>query len=150
MVAGVSGALAVFLIIMSAPQERNTSFTRERIRRQAWWFMSAKVKPRRKRKQRTPNRKSPRQGAPKRQPQASASLRTSTVLCEPPVRVAAATRASRLLGRPAPPRCSAAPPAPGGGEAAGREALRVSLWPPCTRQCRCRSCRRLLKPQLTF
>uniref|UniRef100_A0A8C7C4T6 RCAN family member 3 n=1 Tax=Neovison vison TaxID=452646 RepID=A0A8C7C4T6_NEOVI len=50
-------------------QERNTSSTQERSPRQAWWFTSAKVKLKRKKKQKTPNRKLPRRGAPNLQPQ---------------------------------------------------------------------------------
>uniref|UniRef100_A0A7N5K7S6 RCAN family member 3 n=1 Tax=Ailuropoda melanoleuca TaxID=9646 RepID=A0A7N5K7S6_AILME len=50
-------------------KERNTSSMQELSRRQAWWFMSAKAKPKRKKKQKTPNRKLPRRGAPNLQPQ---------------------------------------------------------------------------------
>ncbi|KAM9687156.1 calcipressin-3 isoform 2-T3 [Trichechus inunguis] len=50
-------------------QERNTNFMQELSRHQAWWFMSAKVKLKRKKTQKTPNRKSPRQGAPTLRPQ---------------------------------------------------------------------------------
>ncbi|PNJ20701.1 RCAN3 isoform 10 [Pongo abelii] len=50
-------------------QERNTNFTRERSRHPAWWFMSVKVKLKRKKKQKTPNRKLPRRGAPTLRPQ---------------------------------------------------------------------------------
>uniref|UniRef100_A0A8C7C1L2 RCAN family member 3 n=1 Tax=Neovison vison TaxID=452646 RepID=A0A8C7C1L2_NEOVI len=50
-------------------KERNTSSTQERSPRQAWWFTSAKVKLKRKKKQKTPNRKLPRRGAPNLQPQ---------------------------------------------------------------------------------
>ncbi|XP_004394801.1 PREDICTED: calcipressin-3 isoform X4 [Odobenus rosmarus divergens] len=50
-------------------QERNMSSMLERSQRRAWWFMSAKVKLKRKKKQKTPNRKLPRRGAPSLQPQ---------------------------------------------------------------------------------
>ncbi|KAL2773179.1 calcipressin-3 isoform 4 [Daubentonia madagascariensis] len=50
-------------------QERNTNFTQELSRHLAWWFMSVKVKLKRKKKQKTPNRKLPRQGALHLQPQ---------------------------------------------------------------------------------
>ncbi|XP_057161326.1 calcipressin-3 isoform X2 [Ursus arctos] len=63
-------------------QERNTSSTQELSRRQAWWFMSAKAKPKRKKKQRTPNRKLPRRGAPNLQPQHWVSPRPSMGRCE--------------------------------------------------------------------
>uniref|UniRef100_A0A2I3H5U7 RCAN family member 3 n=1 Tax=Nomascus leucogenys TaxID=61853 RepID=A0A2I3H5U7_NOMLE len=50
-------------------KERNTNFTRERSQHPAWWFMSVKVKLKRKKKQKTPNRKLPRRGAPTLRPQ---------------------------------------------------------------------------------
>ncbi|XP_004394802.1 PREDICTED: calcipressin-3 isoform X5 [Odobenus rosmarus divergens] len=50
-------------------KERNMSSMLERSQRRAWWFMSAKVKLKRKKKQKTPNRKLPRRGAPSLQPQ---------------------------------------------------------------------------------
>uniref|UniRef100_A0A673T0W1 RCAN family member 3 n=1 Tax=Suricata suricatta TaxID=37032 RepID=A0A673T0W1_SURSU len=50
-------------------QARNTSSTQERSPRRAWWFTSVTVKPKSKEKQKTPNRKLPRRGAPNLQPQ---------------------------------------------------------------------------------
>uniref|UniRef100_A0AAA9S650 RCAN family member 3 n=1 Tax=Bos taurus TaxID=9913 RepID=A0AAA9S650_BOVIN len=50
-------------------QERNMNFTQEPSPHQAWWFTSVKVKLKRKKKQKTPNRKSPRHGAQNLRPQ---------------------------------------------------------------------------------
>ncbi|KAM6219858.1 calcipressin-3 [Rhynchocyon petersi] len=44
-------------------QERNMSFMQELSQHQVWWFMSVKVRLKKKKKQKAPNRKSPRQGA---------------------------------------------------------------------------------------
>uniref|UniRef100_A0A8D1CC99 RCAN family member 3 n=3 Tax=Sus scrofa TaxID=9823 RepID=A0A8D1CC99_PIG len=45
-------------------QERNMSFTQEQSQHRVWWFMSVKVRLKRKKKPEPLNRKSPRQGAP--------------------------------------------------------------------------------------
>ncbi|XP_008060360.1 calcipressin-3 isoform X6 [Carlito syrichta] len=50
-------------------QERNTNFMQELSRHLAWWFMSVKVKQKRKKRQKTRNRRLPRQGVPNLQPQ---------------------------------------------------------------------------------
>nr|XP_005900775.1 PREDICTED: calcipressin-3 isoform X5 [Bos mutus] len=50
-------------------KERNMNFTQEPSPHQAWWFTSVKVKLKRKKKQKTPNRKSPRHGAQNLRPQ---------------------------------------------------------------------------------
>uniref|UniRef100_G1SD69 NIPA like domain containing 3 n=2 Tax=Oryctolagus cuniculus TaxID=9986 RepID=G1SD69_RABIT len=49
-------------------QERSMNCTREPSRHPVWWFTSVKVKLRRKRRQKTPSRKSPRPGALSLQP----------------------------------------------------------------------------------
>lgn len=58
------------------------NFMQELSRPQAWWFTSVKAKQKRKKKQKTPNRKSPRRGARNLPPQHRASPRASTVRCE--------------------------------------------------------------------
>ncbi|XP_040835497.1 calcipressin-3 isoform X3 [Ochotona curzoniae] len=65
-------------------QERNTNYMQGRSRHPAWWCMSARVKPRRKRKQKAPSRKSPRPGAPilPAQPRHGMSPRPSSAPCE--------------------------------------------------------------------
>lgn len=75
------------------PQERNTNFTQERSRRQAWWSTSVRVRLKRKKKQKTPNRKLPRRGAPTLQPRRWAPPRPSRVRCE----AAAARRAGACV-----------------------------------------------------
>uniref|UniRef100_A0A8C8ZUB9 RCAN family member 3 n=1 Tax=Prolemur simus TaxID=1328070 RepID=A0A8C8ZUB9_PROSS len=50
-------------------KERNTNCMREPSRHLAWWFMSVRVKLKRKKKQKTPNRKLLRQGALHLRPQ---------------------------------------------------------------------------------
>ncbi|XP_021570181.1 calcipressin-3 isoform X7 [Carlito syrichta] len=50
-------------------KERNTNFMQELSRHLAWWFMSVKVKQKRKKRQKTRNRRLPRQGVPNLQPQ---------------------------------------------------------------------------------
>uniref|UniRef100_A0A8C6DCN5 RCAN family member 3 n=1 Tax=Moschus moschiferus TaxID=68415 RepID=A0A8C6DCN5_MOSMO len=50
-------------------QERSMNFTQEPSPHRAWWFTSVKVKLKRKKKQKTPNRKSPRPGAQNLRPQ---------------------------------------------------------------------------------
>lgn len=75
------------------PQERNTNFTQERSRRQAWWSTSVRVRLKRKKKQKTPNRKLPRRGAPTLQPRRWARPRPSRVRCE----AAAARRAGACV-----------------------------------------------------
>uniref|UniRef100_A0A5F9D941 NIPA like domain containing 3 n=1 Tax=Oryctolagus cuniculus TaxID=9986 RepID=A0A5F9D941_RABIT len=49
-------------------KERSMNCTREPSRHPVWWFTSVKVKLRRKRRQKTPSRKSPRPGALSLQP----------------------------------------------------------------------------------
>uniref|UniRef100_A0ABI8ACC0 RCAN family member 3 n=4 Tax=Felidae TaxID=9681 RepID=A0ABI8ACC0_FELCA len=63
-------------------QERNTSSMQELSRHPAWWFMSVTVKLKRQKKQKTPNRKLPRRGAPNLQPQHWVSPRPSMGRCE--------------------------------------------------------------------
>ncbi|XP_040835500.1 calcipressin-3 isoform X5 [Ochotona curzoniae] len=65
-------------------KERNTNYMQGRSRHPAWWCMSARVKPRRKRKQKAPSRKSPRPGAPilPAQPRHGMSPRPSSAPCE--------------------------------------------------------------------
>lgn len=65
-------------------QERNTNFMQELSRHQVWWFTSAKVKLKRKKTQKTRNRKLRRQSALSLPPPPWGSPRPSTVCCETP------------------------------------------------------------------
>ncbi|XP_037674189.1 uncharacterized protein LOC119520420 [Choloepus didactylus] len=73
----------MFLILFTS-QERNTNYMQEPSQPQVWWFMSVKAKLKRKKKQKAPNRKLPRQGALSLQPQPRMSPRPSTARCEAP------------------------------------------------------------------